>query len=348
MNAPVTAYITSKDRYFTTLPSAILSIINQTVKPERFILFLDGEHLDLRNNDLYLGLFKMLDFYGIKWEVIFGSGRGQVENHQHAIETTKTVWLWRVDDDSFPSPNALENLLSCDDEKVGAVGGLILDPNMLQKLPRGLTPTIENLSSNVQWFLHDRLDTIEAEHLHCSFLYKKAAASHGYCLQLSPAGHREETIFTYEMYRNGWKILINPKAITWHVKQSKGGIRAHNEHPEYWELDERIFQEKVRKEWKVKIKEQKLIILDNGKGDHIMFKSVLPKIKERFKDKELVIAASYPEILEDEGIKLISIAESVEICKKDRLNFEDFNIYKFCVDRRWNRHLSEAFLEMYQ
>jgi hypothetical protein len=348
MNAPVTAYISSKDRYFSTLPSAILSIIFQTVRPEKFILFLDGEHLDLRTNSLYLGLFKMLDIHGVQWEVAFGAGKGAVVNHQRAIEMAKTKWLWRIDDDSFPTPAVLQHLLSCDAEKVGAIGGLIIDPISMQKLPSGLMPTINNVHLNVQWFIPECLDPIEAEHLHCSFLYKKEASSHGYCLNISPAGYTEETIFSHEMYRNGWKLIINPKALTWHVRECQGGTVEHYEkHPEYQASDERVFQAKL-KEWGVKVKERKLIILDNGKGDHIMFKSILPKIKDRFKDKEIIMAVSYPEIFDGDGIRLISIADGKEICKREGLDFEDFNIYKFCGERQWTRHLSEAFLELYK
>ena len=347
MNAPVTAHVSSRDRYFTTLPSTILSVIQQTVKPEKFILFMDGEHVDLRPNDLYNGLFRMLDFYNIKWEVVFGQRKGQVANHQKAIEMAATKWIWRLDDDTFATPTVLENLLACDGQKVGAIGGLVIDPNRIQKMLPGLKATLENLEVNVQWFIHDSVNPIEAQHLYSTFLFKKEAATHGYCMDLSPAGHREETMFTHQMYRNGWKLIINPKALTWHVRQGEGGIRTHQPHPEYWDHDEQIFQNKL-KEWGLKTRETKLIVLDNGMGDHVMFKSVLPQIKKRFADKELVLAVVFPELFADEGLQLISIAEAKEICNKKGLNYEDFNIYKFCIDTGWKSHLSGAFLELYR
>ena len=344
----VTAYISSRDRYWTTLPSAILSIIFQTVKPKRLILFLDGEHVDLRTNDLYRSIFSMLLLCNIEWEVVFGEGKGQVLNHQKAIEMAKTEFLLRIDDDDFLQPNVLEELLSCMSPEVGAVGGVIIDPNNgAQSLPVGFDTSINNLSSNVQWFVHEKKDPVEVEHLYNSFLYRKEASVHGYCLELSPAGFREETLFTHEMFRNGWKLLVNPKALTWHARQSQGGIRAYQPHPEFWEHDEEVFQRKL-KDWGVTLKKQKLIILDNGKGDHVIFKMILPEIKEKFKDRELIIGVCYEDVFEDEpGVKLISIQAAKDMCANLRMNYDDFNIYKFAADNNWRDSLVDAFRKLY-
>jgi hypothetical protein len=351
MKAPVTAYVSSKDRYFTTLPSCILSILHQTVKPERFILFMDGEHIDLRNNDLYVGLFKILDILDIQWEVVFSPRKGQVLNHQLAIDMSQTKWIWRNDDDTFAEPTVLEKLLACgDDDKVGAVAGLVINPSgSIEMLPQGLTPTLENIGANVQWFTHPSLDPIESEHLYSTFLFKKEAASHGYCKDLSPVGHREETIFTYEMFRNGWKLIVTPKAITWHVKQGQGGIRSFHNNPEHWDHDEKVFKAKLQEWHKEVVKSDvKLIVLDNGMGDHIMFKTILPEIKEKYSNRKIILGVCYPEIFEDDhDVKLISIHESKEMCSRANIDYENFNIYKFCIDRNWKRSLIDAFRKMY-
>lgn len=347
----ITAYVSSRDRYFTTLPSCILSVTHQTIKPERLILFMDGEHIDLRENDLYHGLFKLLDIHGIEWEVVFSTGKGQVLNHQMAIDMCKTKWLWRLDDDTFAEPNVLEKLLECDGEKVGAIGGLVINPSgMIEQIPEGLTSTIKDTGVNTQWFIHKSQNPIEAEHLYSTFLFKKEAAKHGYCTELSPIGHHEETIFTHEMFRNGWRLIINPKAITWHIRQTQGGIRAFQKNPELWDHDDKIFQKKL-KEWNVSpstANNIKLIVLDCGMGDHVMFKMILPEVKEKYKNRKIVIGVCYPEIFEnDTNIKLISIAESKEECRKINKNMDDFNIYKFCIDKKWKRSMVDAFRKMY-
>jgi hypothetical protein len=107
-----------------------------------------------------------------------------------------------------------------------------------------------------------------------------------------------------------------------------------------WAHDEEIFKRKL-KNWKLNIKEPKYIVLDNGIGDHYIFKSILPKIKEKYKD--LILAVCYPEVFEDEGIPLISIAEALQ-------KFNDlsrWSIYAFMANHNWKKQVSEAYLEMY-
>jgi hypothetical protein len=223
---------------------------------------------------------------------------------------------------------------------------LIIDPKLpVQSLPPDYDVTINNLTSNAQWFVHPKKKVIQVEHLNNSFLYRRKAAKHGYCTELSPAGHREETIFTYEMHRAGWKVLVNPRAITWHAKQSQGGIRAHASHSEFWAQDQHIFNKKL-KEWGLRPK--KLIVLDNGKGDHVMFKTILPEVKEKFRDMELVLGVCYPDVFEDEkDVRLISIGEAKELCFSMALNYEDFNIYKFAAERGWRSSFVDAFRKLY-
>ena len=65
----VTAYISTKDRYFTSLPMAIESILLQTRPPEEFILFDDGAQKDLRQDVNYAYLFSMMGRKGIGIEL---------------------------------------------------------------------------------------------------------------------------------------------------------------------------------------------------------------------------------------------------------------------------------------
>jgi hypothetical protein len=349
--ADVTAYISTKDRYLTTLPLAIASIAMQTVLPKKFILFEDSEPIDIRTNNTYLHLLHILSEKEIEWEVVFGKKMGQVHNHQMAIEKCKTEWLWRIDDDNIVQPNVLGALLksAADDEKVGAVAGLVIDPTQIQTIDDlTLTNRISGVYDmpNAQWMKHQRKDTFQAEHLYSSFIYRKRASKHGYCTKLSPVGHREETMFSHEMHRAGWKLLINPNVITWHLREPTGGIRAYTDKA-YWEHDEEIFKEKM-KQWQATKEDNTFyVVLDNGMGDHYMFKTILPDLIKKH-GKNLVIACCYPAIFEAEvakhDIKLISIQDA-----KNRLNdIEKYNVYKFCGEGNWNKHLIEAFREIYK
>jgi hypothetical protein len=346
----VTAYVSSKNRYFTTLPTTIYSIINQSVKIDKFVLYQDGEKMDLRTNEIYSCLFNLLDFKEIKWEVIYGQGKGQLLNHQHMLENAKTDLIYRVDDDGFPEYNALQYLLEhFKDEKVGAVGGIVPDPRNISSFANMMCSSkIEDVRSgiNVQWVKHKDNNPIEVDHLYSSFIYRKEAGKHGYNSELSPVAHREETIFTYEMKRSGWKLLVDPRATTWHFRQSAGGIREYKD-TGHWDADEKIFNRKM-KEWGVEKQDDqnKMVILDNGKGDHIVFKRILPDLKKKYKN--IVIAACYPEVFEEEkDMKIISIGEAQNICKATGQNEEDYNIYKFCIDQHWTGTLENAFRRMY-
>lgn len=330
MNADVTVLIPTKGRYHSTLLLTLLSIVNQTVSPKHIILFDDGEKKDLREDPLYQYVFQAITRKSIGWEVAFGEGRGQVVGHQQSIEKAKTEWIWRIDDDCVAEPDVLEKLLSAANEKTGAVGGCVIDPKQVP-FSTLASNKIEDiyLGLNEQWFQPAGNGLRFPDHLYSTFIYRKAAASHGYCKDLSPAGHREETIFTHEMKRNGWDLIFNPRAVTLHFRNPEGGIRTHKD-PSMWGHDEQIFARKLR-EWKVEPINYKVIALNSGLGDHLVFAKVLPDIRKKYPN--LILGCCYNEVFEDEkDLKLISIAEASMMC-----NMDDQSVYKYLWD-----HTSEV------
>lgn len=347
MSTPnVTVEISTKNRYYTTLPLAIASILHQTVKPDFLFIYDDGEHKDLREDAVYFGLFKMLDAKGIQWRFYFGERKGQVLNHQKCLEMAETEWIWRFDDDDYAEPDALEKLLRhTETPDVGGVGSLILFPGK-DRWHSGLASgKIEDIyaTPNLQW--HRQIGVKEVDHFNNSFLFRKSAAAHGYCMDLSPVGHREETIFTHEIKRNGFRLLLDPEAIVWHLRDPNGGIRSHQVE-EYFHHDEAIFTKKMA-EWGVKPTQFELIIMDNGMGDHIAFKMVLPKILKKYPNTKFMLSLCYPEIFKEYNhhpqIQIISIADSHELGVKQ----EDYNIYKWMGDNNWKGKLHEAFAARY-
>lgn len=341
----VTAYVSTKGRYDTTLPMTIASIAMQSVVPKRFILFEDSEPVDIRTNNVYLPLLHVLTNKGIDWSVEFGPKKGQSWNHQKAIDMCKTEWLWRVDDDHICEANVLEELLKCgqDNKDIGAIGGLVIDPTQLQTTSDlNLTNKISEIDSkpNCQWMKHTRTDVFEVEHLYSTFIYRKDASSHGYNLNLSPVCHREESMFSIEMGKKGWKLLVNPNVITWHSRAPEGGIRSYRD-PMLWDHDEKIFQNFLQN---INQKDVNFYsVLNGGIGDHFIFRNILPELKERYGDK-LVLAVCYPAVFQNDGVKLISIQEA-----KDRLNgnIEKYDIYRWCGERKWSSSLIEAYRKMY-
>jgi GT2 family glycosyltransferase len=280
MHGKILCSISTKNRYDSFLPLTLQSVINQTRLPDKIVIFDDNDNpRDVRDDPKYKYLLSVLHKKNIAWEYIFAGKKGQHHNHQIANKMGYE-WVWRVDDDTSPESNVLETLCSYISEDVGAIGGSVLVPDWEISVINS-TGKIENIDheQNIQWGIIDRVK--EVDHLHCSFLYRADIVD--YNLGLSKVAHREETLFTYEMKQSGYKILVVPNVVTWHARGG-GGIRSHTSH-ELYENDEKIFQNILKSQNKT------IVVLDCGKGDHIVFKHVLPHIKNP------VIFTCYPDVV---------------------------------------------------
>ena len=313
--------ISTRGRYHTTLPLAIQSVINQTKQVDKLVIFDDNDNpKDLRNDVVYSNLFKIMDMKGISWEWIFAGKKGQHHNHQIA-NTMGYEWVWRMDDDTIAEPNVLNNLIRLTRPDVGAVGGSILTPSW-DCSKRTATGKIENIDSepNIQWGYIDNIH--EVDHLHCSFLYRAGIVD--YNTGLSRVAHREETLFSYALKQKGYRVLAVSDAITWHLKNPEGGIRAET-NQELYAHDEQIFRNILGIN-------SKIVVLNNGMGDHIVFKKILKEL-----DNPIVFGC-YPEI-----IPCRSIAEAKNLYG----SLEQWNIYKKMDQWKWKDSLENAFRKMY-
>lgn len=312
--------ISTKGRYDTTLPLTINAIIHQTLKVDKLIIFDDNDSpIDLREIQLYRYLFSMLDQKNISWEVIFGQKKGQHYNHQHANSMGYT-WVWRVDDDCIPEPNVLEKLYKHTADDIGGIAGSILTPPIVPI--SNSTGKIENIDKelNLQWDYVQKIHNVE--HLHCSFLYRSGI--HNYNLNLSKVAHREETLFTYGLYQKGYRLLVIPNAITWHLRNQFGGIRT--EVKDLFDHDEHIFRNTLN------LLNYTVVVLDCGMGDHIVFKKILPEIKNP------LVFTCYPDIVP---------GKSLDEAKKMLINFDEYNIYKKMDQWNWTDSLENAFRKLY-
>lgn len=338
----VTLEVSTKNRY-DVLAQCLQSIAMQTVKPKKIIIYDDNDNpADLRKNHVFLNLFKTFERKGVEWEVLLSPRVGQLFNHQTTIDIAKTELIWRVDDDNIVEPDTLEKLLKTisKDDKIGAVAGCVLHPSVIFH-PNSTSPKIEdsNFKYAIQFAKFD--GEKEVDHLYSTFLFRKEAAKHGYCKQLSRVGHREETIFSYEMKRNGWRLMVNGDAVTWHW-QSPGGIRSFS-NPELWASDQKVFERKI-KEWSVNFTKFKFIYLDNGLGDHFAFRTILPEIRERYKNHKIVIAAFNQEAFFDEPDVDVMDLDSGKILIGG--DIERFSAYKMGFDNK-GLSLVDCFRKIY-
>lgn len=333
----VTAVIPTRGRYHSTLPLALMSVTLQIRKPKRIIIYDDGEKLDLRGNPTYMHLFKNIERYGIQWDVKFGEGLGPAVLHDRSIADSDTEFIWRLDDDCVAEPDVLFklwNAILCD-KKTGAVGGIVSGTDALQQCPSFLNGTLDDvlLGQNVQWYT--RSDSMQVQHLYSSFLYRKAAAAHGYNKSLSKAGHREETLFTHQMYLNGWNLLFDPSAVSWHYTNPEGGQRVAS--PADYAHNENVFMKTMREEWKSDAREPLVIPLEGGIGDHYAFKHVLPDIIKANvpAGRRIILACCYPEVFADfTSVEICSIRDAVTVFGEGVIKSQ--NIYAYMSMRNWD------------
>lgn len=313
--------ISTKGRYDTTLSMAVQAVIHQSRKIDHLIIFDDNDEdkvKDLREIQVFKYLFSIMDLKGISWQVIYGKRAGQHHNHQMA-NSMRFDWVWRVDDDCIPEPHVLATLESHITPTVGAVGGSILTPPFAPVTES--TGRIEDIyEPSIQWdYIKEKRDV---DHLHCSFIYRAGIVD--YNLALSKVAFREETLFTYALKQRGYQILIVPNADTWHLKNQYGGVRTENK--ELFDHDNWIFHNYM------KYKDNTIVILDCGMGDHIVFKHVLPEIKNP------LVFSCYPDIVSGG-----SIGDAYNLFG----DIGQFNIYQKMDQWNWQGNLEDAFRKMY-
>lgn len=339
----ITVEVSTLNRYFTTLPITLASIATQTWKPDKLVIYDDGEQKELREIEPYTSLFHLFEGLGIPFETFKTPRLGLAANHQHVLENATTDFVLRVDDDHMLEPRTLESLMRImtEDEKVGAVAPLIHTPGQVRELPEGVNGTIRDVFNglNVQWYKWNT-GPRETEHLHGCYLYRVSAAREaGGYPKLSPVSHREDTWFSMKIARAGYKLIVTPYTRVHHLQQPSGGIRNFGD-GSLWAQDDAAWREWLG----IEDNSPKLIVGDFGIGDTFALKSVLPQLQEKHKDRGLIIAVSHLGILEDTGIPLISIAEA-----QQRLGarFADSSLYAWMGRNNWNRSMQEAMLEFW-
>ena len=194
------------------------------------------------------------------------------ERHQSAMEAVPEdiELILRIDDDMFPEPVFLENVLKpfrfFPAEPLAAVGGLHPEPG---NGPRDLDialgdpewiPRFDKPDWRLQGhFYYNSPEILEAESLGGgAILYRRSAvedaggwAAAGY----SDAAFREESDLCARLYAKGYTMMITTEAIVWHLLAPSGGARKYLKTGKGnimvsdkgdMESDERVFAETLR------------------------------------------------------------------------------------------------------
>lgn len=329
--------ICTRGRTNDTLPNTLISISQQTFKPD-FVLILDDNEqaLDAKSPLLNYTL-RLLEEKGIGHKILSTGGKGQVAGHEAARINMPADLVWRIDDDEFAEPNCLKILFEkMQDKQVGAAAGCVCEPNP-KVFPDIFKPAVKLAEiknyPNIQWFKHVKKDPIEVEHLYSSFLYRRVFSSN--YPSLSRIGHREETIFSHTFTTKGLKLFVCPDAMTYHFRMPYGGIRDCS-HQEWWASDEQKFTEYLKSK-NVVLNEPPIVVsLICGAGDNIVFRNKMSEFMSKYRNRKVFIATAWRmawEGIEKEyPVELIPLEYASALCP----NLEALNPYVFMSKQHAN------------
>ncbi len=339
MIVPVSVEISTKNRY-ENLGHCLMAVAMGFDLPNEIIIYDDNEKpLDLRNFPVFSNIFNLINSKGIDWKVVHTFGRGQVHNHQSALIDARNDLIWRIDDDDVPAGNCLSRLYKLiNNQKVGAAASSIVHPN--QKFPIDCTsPFIEDCKFKLAVQFSQFEGIKEVQHLYNSFLFNRNKCRPYKYKELSVVGHREETMFSHDIYKKGYKLIVDGECLTYHMKMPSGGIRDCHDFS-LWRKDEEVFS-KFLDGHKIKLNKYKTIYLNNGLGDHFAFKHILSEIRDKYSDSKIIIFACYPDVFWDcKDIETASIAAGHILL--DPSEIDRCNVYK-----RRGKTLVEAYRSIY-
>jgi glycosyltransferase involved in cell wall biosynthesis len=256
----ITILLATYERYEKTLPLCLMSILNQSRKPDRVVLIDDSKVKKFFENEVLRNIIELFELKGIKFDYYLGESKGAVPAFQIGLNNIKDGWVYKTDDDNVLENNVLEILEEHINDSVGAMSGVIIDktidnfsydsPHRIPKIENDYYNKLENLYSEYHiQMIHNQSDEIKkVEHLYSNYFFKRELAEN-YPIELSPSSHREETIFTYEIFRKGYNILVIPKAKIYHLAyEDNSGARSWGGY--HRKKNEIFFVEKL-KEWNI-------------------------------------------------------------------------------------------------
>jgi len=137
-------------------------------------------------------------------------------------------------------------------------------------------------------------------------------------------------MFSHELFKKGYKLIVDTSIKTYHFRQATGGIRSHNSEF-FYENDERIFAKKLE-DWGYKV-----ISLDTGLGDHLVFLNILPDLIKKY--KHIILGCCYPNVFQGHDVTIVPMAATKKSAPE--------HIYKWCIDNNWKTSILNAYKAMY-
>ncbi|MCA1961480.1 MAG: glycosyltransferase [Desulfomonile sp.] len=255
--------------------------------------------------------------------------------------------FFRVDDDAWLEPDYLARLVSLmEDPKVGACGGLFLHPGGEPETlapcdPRYRHAAVGHLSDqvNIQWFRHRSDEPISVEHLTANILFNRKWLERigGFEAHLY-AQHRDETQASWRLHVEGARLLVNPRAVAWHLRGVSGGARGY--HPDVYLNDHRTFMAQRRT-----MKPGTHLHLGHAIGDGLMATPMLDVLRRMNPDRNIAVFAPWAaEVLAGNPAVDEIARHPLDAQRTVRL---DQSVYAWASAHGWKGHLAEAYCRMF-
>lgn len=260
----ITVLLTTCDRYETTLPLCLLSILNQTRKPDKIVIIDDSIKNKFYENYQIKQLLILAKYKNITIDYYFGEKKGMIPALEHGFKKIKDGWVFKIDDDSLLEPNVIEIFESNICKEIGAMSGIVVtDQNAYNRDDKtsNVSSKIKDIYThfNIQMVYNQDDSPKEVEHLYSNYFFRKESLD-SFPIELQPSGHREDTVVTHSIYRKKYKLFVYPDAKMYHLRTDNGnkkwGIKNESK-------NERIFIQKL-KDWNV-IPDQMPVVEDKDK-----------------------------------------------------------------------------------
>lgn len=166
--------------------------------------------------------------------------KGAAYGHNQVLYNTRHKLILRVDDDIILDSDFVQRVYATlttyrEDETVGAVGGVYLNPSVPMHDQTYDSDTKENLIQNgmtirddtggcqTHYHLDDRIMSVTD--LYSTFLYRTEIMriAGGFDESFGSACYFEDTDGSYKIYMQGYSLFVDPQAIGYHFKAQYGG-----------------------------------------------------------------------------------------------------------------------------
>ena len=353
MSRRISIIIGSRDRRHV-IANTLWSLRNQTHTLWDLVIVDDGSdqfHPDKWEKDGYLEHILKELRKNHKVEVIGSPKAGKVganfqAGYKYAIKEWNDQVVFRCDDDVVLESDYFERLVKVfDDPKVGAASGLMLSPgNDIQEIPVGderyqKWGKIDTLikDPNLQWFKHESDQPFEVEFLHSIQAVRTDIMKViGGFDDILFSNFREEDHLSWRVFVEGYKVLVVPTAVAWHLKSPTGGNR---ENKNSWVDDCRKFS-MIKKTMAPGIH----VSLTHAAGDLIMSTPMFEQLRKKYPNRNISAWHPYGKYILEGNPNIDVVCQ--EVFDAQRTHRIEKSIYGWMAENKWNTHISNAYCRM--